>query len=135
MGHQLYGVIYRDSWTEKTKNGKDKKRPTTFRGFSEVTPDRDNVVLIESELARLRPQWEESDVLAVGRSSGGKRPKAPHLRHGEVGEDVQSQAATSSRTLRGVPSKNALRTVTEPWSLGRDVERQLGQTLGSLWNR
>ena len=63
MGHQLYGVIYRDSWAEKTKNGKDKKRPTTFRGFSEVAPDRDNVVFIESELARLRPQWEENDVL------------------------------------------------------------------------
>ena len=63
MGHQLYAVIYRDSWAEKTKNGKDKKRPTTFRGFSEVAPDRDNVVFIESELARLRPQWEENDVL------------------------------------------------------------------------
>ena len=63
MGHQLYAVIYRDSWTEKTKAGKDKKRPTTFRGFSEVTPDRDNVLFIESELARLRPQWEENDVL------------------------------------------------------------------------
>ena len=63
MGHQLYGVIYRDSWKEKTKAGKDKKRPTTFRGFSEVTPDRDNVLFVESELARLRPRWEENDVL------------------------------------------------------------------------
>ena len=63
MGHQLYAVIYRDSWTEKTKTGKDKKRPTTFRGFSEVTPDRDNVLFIESEIALLRPQWEENDVL------------------------------------------------------------------------
>ena len=63
MGHQLYGVIYRDSWTEKTKAGKDKKRPTTFRGFSEATPNRDNEAFIEDELARLRPQWEEGDVL------------------------------------------------------------------------
>ncbi len=63
MGHQPYAKIYRDSWTEKTKAGKDKKRLTTFRGFSEVTPDRKNVLFIENELARLRPQWEESDVL------------------------------------------------------------------------
>ena len=63
MGHQLYAIIYRDSWAEKTKSGKDKKRLTTFRGFSEVTPDRDNKALIESELARLEPVWEEDDVL------------------------------------------------------------------------
>ena len=63
MGHRLYAVIYRDSWTEKTKAGKDKKRPTTFRGFSEVAPGGDNVLFIESELALLRPQWEENDVL------------------------------------------------------------------------
>ena len=63
MGHQLYGVIYRDSWTEKTKAGKDKKRPTTFRGFVEVSPDRDNETFIQDELARLEPQWAENDVL------------------------------------------------------------------------
>ena len=63
MGHQLYAKIYRDSWKEKTKAGKDKKRPTTFRGFSKVTPARDNVLLIERELARLRPQWEENGFL------------------------------------------------------------------------
>ena len=63
MGHQLYAIIYRDSWTEKTKTGKEKKRPTTFRGFAEVTPDRDNRVFIERELARLGPQWSTNDVL------------------------------------------------------------------------
>ena len=63
MGHQLYAVIYRDSWTEKTKAGRDKKRPTTFRGFSEVTPDRYIGEFIETELARLGPQWAENDVL------------------------------------------------------------------------
>ena len=63
MGHQLYAVIYRDSWTEKTKAGKDKKRPTTFRGFLEVGPDHDNVDFVEKELARLEPQWVADDVL------------------------------------------------------------------------
>ena len=77
MGHQLYAVIYRDSWTEKTKAGKDKKRPTTFREFSEATPDRDNVLFIESELARLRPQWEESDVLPSEGVPGGN-DRRPH---------------------------------------------------------
>ena len=63
MGHQLYGIIYRDSWTEKTKAGKPKRRPTTFRGFREVEPDNDNGDFIEEELAQLEPQWTISDVL------------------------------------------------------------------------
>ena len=63
MGHQLYAIIYRDSWTEKTKAGRDKKRPTTFRGFREVDSGHDNGNFIESELARLDPQWAANDVL------------------------------------------------------------------------
>ena len=63
MGHQLYAVIYRDSWTEKTKAGKDKKRPTTFRGFAEVRPDHNNGDFIDRELARLETQWATNDVL------------------------------------------------------------------------
>ena len=63
MGHQLYAVIYRDSWTEKTKTGRDKKRPTTFRGFAEVTPGHQNEKFIGEELARLEPQWAANDVL------------------------------------------------------------------------
>ena len=56
MGRQLYAVVYRDSWFEKTKSGKDKKRPNTFRGFLEPTDDRNNVVFVENELARLEYQ-------------------------------------------------------------------------------
>ena len=63
MGHQLYAVIYRDSWTEKTESGREKKRPTTFRGFLEVDPGHDNGNFIDSELARLEPQWAANDVL------------------------------------------------------------------------
>lgn len=63
MGHQLYAVIYRDSWTEKTKSGKDKKRPTTFRGFREVDPEHDNMDFVEEELARLEPRWAADDLL------------------------------------------------------------------------
>ncbi|MYC35295.1 MAG: DUF1156 domain-containing protein [Chloroflexi bacterium] len=63
MGHELYAVIYRDSWTEKTKSGVDKKRPTTFRGFREVDRELDNGELIEGELARLESRWAADDVL------------------------------------------------------------------------
>ena len=63
MGHRLYTIIYRDSWHEKTKSGREKKRPTTFRGFCEVSPNQDNRVLVEGELARLEPSWEENDIL------------------------------------------------------------------------
>ena len=63
MGHQLYTVIYRDSWIEKTKTGRDKKRPTTFRGFAETNPERDNRAFVERELASLEPQWATNDVL------------------------------------------------------------------------
>ena len=63
MGNQLYGIIYRDSWIEKTKSGVDKKKPTTFRGFAVAAPDRDNSSLIQGELARLEAQWADNDVL------------------------------------------------------------------------
>ena len=63
MGHQLYAIIYRDSWTEKTKSGTDKKRPTTFRGFAEVTPDNDNWGAVAKKLEDLGPRWTAKDVL------------------------------------------------------------------------
>ena len=63
MGHQLYAVIYRDSWTEKTKAGKEKKRPKPFEG-SRKQP------LIETighssrwSLPRLEPLWAENNIL------------------------------------------------------------------------
>ena len=63
MGHKLYAVIYRDSWTEQTKDGKDKKNPTTFRGFMEVNADHENQESIQAELARLQDHWSQNDVL------------------------------------------------------------------------
>ena len=77
MGHQLYAVVYLDSWKEKTKAGKDKKRPTTFRGFTEATPDRDDEAFIENELSRLVPQWAERDVLPSEDIPLGNKTKEP----------------------------------------------------------
>ena len=78
MGHQLYAVVYRDSWTEKTKAGKDKKRPTTFRGFAEVDPDHDNGGdFIERELTRLEPQWAATGILPDEEIPYGNKTKEP----------------------------------------------------------
>ena len=49
MGRKLYAVIYRDSWSEKKKDGTDKKRPTTFRGFTRVNSEHDNLEFTENE--------------------------------------------------------------------------------------
>lgn len=63
MGHRLYAIVYRDSWRDKTNSGKDKKRPTTFRGFVNATPERDNSHYIASQLASLSTAWDADDVL------------------------------------------------------------------------
>ena len=77
MGHQLYAVIYRDSWTEKTKAGKDKRRSTTFRGFLEANTDEANVTLIDSELTRLEPQWAQNGILPDEDIPLGNKTKEP----------------------------------------------------------
>ena len=77
MGHQLYAVIYRDSWTEKTKAGRDKKRPTTFRGFLEVDYERDNGDLIAKEFTRLERQWSSEGILPEEEIPYGNKTKEP----------------------------------------------------------
>ncbi|MCY4522407.1 MAG: hypothetical protein OXC13_16735 [Caldilineaceae bacterium] len=63
MGHQLYCVVYRDSWKDKTKAGRPRKRNTTFRGFAEVNPNRDNSPWVTEHLAERAKRWEQNDVL------------------------------------------------------------------------
>ena len=63
MGHQLYCVVYRDSWKDKTKSGRPKKRDTTFRGFAEITPERDNSRWVAEQLAERATRWEQDDIL------------------------------------------------------------------------
>ena len=102
MGHHLYSIIYRDSWKEKTKAGTDKKRPTTFRGFAEVTLDSDNGEAVAKELEGLEPRWTAKDVLPNEEVPVGNKTKEPlTLRHGKVGQDVQPQTATGPRALCG----------------------------------
>jgi adenine-specific DNA methylase len=63
MGHQMYCVVYRDSWKDKTKSGRPKKRDTTFRGFAEITPERDNSRWVAEQLAERAKRWEQDDIL------------------------------------------------------------------------
>ena len=76
MGHRLYCVIYRDSWRDLTKAGQPKKRETTCRVFAEPE-DRHfaNDAHVASELARLAPQWDASDVLPTEALPDGNKTK------------------------------------------------------------
>ena len=64
MGHRLYCVIYRDSWHDQTKSGRDKQRATNCRMFVEPQERHfDSDARVADELAKLQPEWEADDVL------------------------------------------------------------------------
>lgn len=63
MGHQLYCVVYRDLWKDKTKSGRPKKRDTSFRGYVEVSPGLDNYQWITEQLAERVQCWEQNNIL------------------------------------------------------------------------
>ena len=76
MGHRIYCVIYRDSWRDKTKSGKDKKRETTCRVFAE--PARRHFTSdahVSDELARLQPEWDANDTLPNEALPDGNKTK------------------------------------------------------------
>ena len=64
MGHRPFCVIYRDSWRDKTKSGKDSKRDTTCRVF--IEPEERHFASIAhttKELAQREPEWNTDDIL------------------------------------------------------------------------
>ena len=63
MGHQLYCVVLRDSWKDKTKSGRPKKRDTTFRGFIPVNATHDNSTWITEQLLQRSKCWQQKDIL------------------------------------------------------------------------
>ena len=63
LGHQLYCIIYRDTWHTKTKSGALSKRPKTSRGFRVPTPDDNNHADVERRLAELAESWERDSIL------------------------------------------------------------------------
>ena len=63
LGHQLYCIIYRDTWHTKTKSGTLSKRPKTARGFRVPIPDDDNTAEVDTRLAELAEPWGRDNIL------------------------------------------------------------------------
>ena len=107
MGHQLYCVVYRDSWKDKTKSGRPKKRDTSFRGFAEVNPDRDNSPWITEQLAERAKRWEQDDILPSEDLQFGNKTKEP-VNYGvpKWGKMFSPTSTIGSRDLYRKPSKD-----------------------------
>ena len=63
LGHQLFCIVYKDSWNDTTQSGRPKKRYTTFRGFTEIDPEHDNSRWVAEQLVERRQRWEQNDIL------------------------------------------------------------------------
>ena len=77
MYRRFFGIIYRDSWTEKTKSGKDKKKPTTFRGFTEIGSDRNDETIAVSQLTGVELHWQEFSILPDEEIPDGNKTDEP----------------------------------------------------------
>ena len=75
LGHQLYCIIYRDSWYPTTKSGRLSKRPKTSRGFRVPRPDDDNTEGVEIQLAELVESWERDNILPTEDVQNGDKTK------------------------------------------------------------
>ena len=78
LGHQLYCIIYRDSWYPTTKSGRLSKRPKTFRGFRVPRPDDDNTEGVEIQLAELVESWERDNILPTEEVPHGDDQRPHH---------------------------------------------------------
>ncbi len=75
LGHQLYCIIYRDTWETKTKSGRASKRPKTSRGFRVSVPEDDNIAEVETCLEYLTESWERDGILPVEDVQNGDKTK------------------------------------------------------------
>ena len=75
LGHQLYCIIYRDTWKTKTKSGRDSKRPKTARGFRVPIPDDDNTAEVKTKMAEQAEVWERDDILPIEEVHNGDKTK------------------------------------------------------------
>ena len=76
MEHRLFCVIYRDSWRDKTKSGKESKKETTCRVF--VEPEErhfSSVAHAAKELAQREPEWNANDILPSEALPDGNKTK------------------------------------------------------------
>ena len=77
MGHRFYGIVYKDSWIEKTRSGRDKKRPTTFRGFVEASTERQDQSLATKQLEELESGWVADGLVPIEEIPTGNKTKEP----------------------------------------------------------
>ena len=83
MGHRLYCIIYRDSWRDKTKSGKERKRETTCRVFAEPQERHfASAAPVAGELDRLQHQWDTDDILPNEVIPEGDKTSGYPLRYG-----------------------------------------------------
>ena len=75
LGHQLYCIIFRDTWITKTKSGRDSKRPKTARGFRVPTPNDDNITEVNTKLADLAELEERDNILPTEDVQNGDKTK------------------------------------------------------------
>ena len=75
LGHQLYCVIYRDTWNTTTKSGRPSKRPKTVRGFRVPREQDDNTEQVEARLAELESAWERDNILPTEEVHNGDKTK------------------------------------------------------------
>ena len=78
LGHQLYCIIYRDSWYPTTKSRRLSKRPKTSRGFRVPRPDDDNTEGVEFQLAELVESWERDNILPTEEVPHGDDQRPHH---------------------------------------------------------
>ena len=65
LGHQLYCIIYRDSWYPLTRSGRPAKKPKTTRGFRIPKGTDFNNAEITTKLQELKESWEAKNILPV----------------------------------------------------------------------
>ena len=82
LGHQLYCIIYRDTWHTKTKSGALSKRPKTSRGFRVPKEGDDNIAQVETKLAGLAGKWERDNILPNEVIPEGDKTSGYPLRYG-----------------------------------------------------
>ena len=75
LGHQLYCIIYRDSWNTLTKSGRPSKRPKTSRGFRIPTPEDHTTEEVNARLAGLEMSWGQDSVLPTEEVQNGDKTK------------------------------------------------------------
>ena len=82
LGHQLYCIIYRDTWHTKTKSGALSKRPKTSRGFRVPKEGDDNIAQVETKLENLAQEWERDNILPNEVIPEGDKTSGYPLRYG-----------------------------------------------------